>query len=561
MHYLPKRTWIVVGLLAIVTVLAACTPVKVKVRERSSAIIRPAQTTETTTTETQIFAPVVSQSGSGEAQVAIVEPADGATVSGPFTVVMSAENFVIEEAGEINEGAGHFHIMVNTDCVAVGEVIPSDDSHLHYGKAQTEAELELPAGDYTLCLQAADGAHRALDLTHVINVTVEEGEEAEASAEVEGTEVSVEIVEPADGATVSGPFTVVMAAENFVIEEAGEINEGAGHFHIMVNTDCVAVGEVIPSDDSHLHYGKAQTEAELELPAGDYTLCLQAADGAHRALDLTHVINVTVEEGEEAEASAEIEVAEASVAIVEPADGATVSGPFTVVMSAENFVIEEAGEINEGAGHFHIMVNTDCVAVGEVIPSDDSHLHYGKAQTEAELELPAGDYTLCLQAADGAHRALDLTHVINISVDAPEASAETDTASRSVSPTADPTSIGWPASVANLPTGDPVNGEAIYIAKTCNACHGMVDVPGSSAVGPWLGDLAERGGSVKEGFTAADYMYESVLFPNEYVVPDCPTGPCPANVMIQNFGEQISQQELADLMAYVLGTSTFDSLW
>ncbi len=109
---------------------------------------------------------------------------------------------------------------------------------------------------------------------------------------------SVRFVEPADGATVAGPVNVKLAAENFTIEPAGEVKAGAGHLHIMVDTDCVAPGVIVPKDDAHLHYGQGQLEATLELAPGRHTLCLQAADGAHTALagdGLTQVINITVE--------------------------------------------------------------------------------------------------------------------------------------------------------------------------------------------------------------------------------------------------------------------------
>jgi hypothetical protein len=111
-------------------------------------------------------------------------------------------------------------------------------------------------------------------------------------------EPRVYFVEPADGATVSGPVNVKLAAENFTIEPAGEVKAGAGHLHIMVDTDCVAPGVIVPKDDTHLHYGQGQLEATLELAPGRHTLCLQAADGAHTALSedgLTQVINITVE--------------------------------------------------------------------------------------------------------------------------------------------------------------------------------------------------------------------------------------------------------------------------
>lgn len=111
--------------------------------------------------------------GDGDAGAQLAEPESGATVSSPFQVVMTAEGIDIVPAAEPAEGEGHFHIMVDVGCLTHGEVIPSDDQHLHFGDASTEATLELAPGQYSLCLQVGDGAHVALDLTDEIIVTVE----------------------------------------------------------------------------------------------------------------------------------------------------------------------------------------------------------------------------------------------------------------------------------------------------------------------------------------------------------------------------------------------------
>ncbi|HEX7276742.1 MAG TPA: DUF4399 domain-containing protein [Acidimicrobiales bacterium] len=106
---------------------------------------------------------------------------------------------------------------------------------------------------------------------------------------------SVQITSPAAGATVTSPVKVAMTATGFVIEPAGPPRAGAGHFHVMVDVDCVAPGQPIPVGAAgYNHYGKAQTEAELELPAGEHRLCLQAGDGAHLALDLTDEVTFVV---------------------------------------------------------------------------------------------------------------------------------------------------------------------------------------------------------------------------------------------------------------------------
>jgi hypothetical protein len=104
---------------------------------------------------------------------------------------------------------------------------------------------------------------------------------------------------PANNATVSSPLKVTMAADHFTVQPADAgVNAGAGHLHIMVDTPCLAAGQAIPRDDAHVHYGGGQVEAELDLAPGSHTLCLQAADGAHIALEgagLQQTIMVTVE--------------------------------------------------------------------------------------------------------------------------------------------------------------------------------------------------------------------------------------------------------------------------
>ncbi len=113
-----------------------------------------------------------------------------------------------------------------------------------------------------------------------------------------GANGSVSFVDLKDGMAVSSPLLVKMAADNFTVEPAGEVKAGHGHLHITIDGDCIAAGQAVPKDDTHLHYGQGQVEATLELAPGAHTLCLQAADGAHIALpgnDLTEKISITVQ--------------------------------------------------------------------------------------------------------------------------------------------------------------------------------------------------------------------------------------------------------------------------
>lgn len=157
--------------------------------------------------------------------MSIASPEDGATVESPFQVVMETDGFTVEPAGEVREGAGHLHLMVDADCVATGETIPEDEGHLHFGDGSTETELDLPAGEHTLCLQAGDGQHSALDLIDQITITVVEPggtapdtEAEEATGEVwEGTYTGTVVwdcgpIGERQG-TLDGMYTILVDAE------------------------------------------------------------------------------------------------------------------------------------------------------------------------------------------------------------------------------------------------------------------------------------------------------------------------------------------------------------
>ena len=109
----------------------------------------------------------------------------------------------------------------------------------------------------------------------------------------------VSFSEPKDGTTVTRPVKVVMAVEGIAIKPAGEVVEGTGHHHILINKGFMPPGQVIPTDSTHRHFGKGQTETTLNLAPGTYKLTLQFADGLHRSYgeDLSATINITVAAG------------------------------------------------------------------------------------------------------------------------------------------------------------------------------------------------------------------------------------------------------------------------
>jgi hypothetical protein len=94
------------------------------------------------------------------ADVYIISPKDGATVSSPVTVQFGLKGMGVAPAGIAFENSGHHHLLVDTEVpVNLGAPLPVTDNVRHFGKGQTEAALELKPGKHTLQLLLADQNH------------------------------------------------------------------------------------------------------------------------------------------------------------------------------------------------------------------------------------------------------------------------------------------------------------------------------------------------------------------------------------------------------------------
>jgi hypothetical protein len=107
-----------------------------------------------------------------EAKVFFRNIQDGDEVSNPVNVEFGVEGMEVKAAGELVEGTGHHHIVIDGEFIPAGEVVPADSLNIHYGKGQTEAEIELPKGEHTLTMQFADGIHQSYGEQMSATVTV-----------------------------------------------------------------------------------------------------------------------------------------------------------------------------------------------------------------------------------------------------------------------------------------------------------------------------------------------------------------------------------------------------
>lgn len=514
-----------------------------------------ASTDTTADSESQVTAS--DESDSVETAVYFRQPSTNAVVPVTTTIILGAEGLAVEPAGPVKEESGHMHLLIDTDFVSPGEVIPSNEQHRHFGDGSTEIEVSLPAGSHILRLQFADGAHTALEgdsFRDEIVVNVRDGAPDQA----------VGFAQPLDGATVPPTFGVVMYATGLIPEPAGDISAGAGHFHILVDTDFIPAGEVIPKDEQHLHFGDGQLETELTLPPGDHILRLQFADGAHVALEGNRY-------RDEIRLTVSADAPKQQVTIVEPEDGANVVNPFTVKMSATGLFVDSAGALRrEDGGHMHLLIDSEFVEPGQVVPKDDQHLHFGNGQLSTSLELEPGEHTIRLQMADGAHVAFDGSQYrdqINVVVagtvseedtgaEAGQSGGEGSGSDGSVSDeTSDEKSGNEPdeGSAPGVSDGEPATlrpPQELWVTMTCNVCHKIDEDQTEDNIGqpgPHQGNLYERAGDRVEGMSAEEYVYNSIINPNDHVVE----GYFP-NVMLQDYAEKMTEEEIRGLVSWML---------
>ena len=97
--------------------------------------------------------------GSSAAAVYFISPANNDIVSDEVIVKFGLQNFGVSPAGLNVNGTGHHHLIIDDDLPKMGQPIPADKNHIHFGKGQTEVKLELEPGLHTLQLLLGDYRH------------------------------------------------------------------------------------------------------------------------------------------------------------------------------------------------------------------------------------------------------------------------------------------------------------------------------------------------------------------------------------------------------------------
>ena len=94
----------------------------------------------------------------------------------------------------------------------------------------------------------------------------------------------------------------------------------------------------------------------------------------------------------------------ASVYIISPKDGDTVTNPFKVQFGLSGMGVAPAGVDKPNTGHHHLLIDVnEPLDSSEPIPQDKVHLHFGAGQTESDIELAPGKHTLQPVLGDWSH--------------------------------------------------------------------------------------------------------------------------------------------------------------
>jgi len=99
-----------------------------------------------------------------DAYVYIISPTNGEHVTSPVLVKFGLHGMGIAPAGTEIKGTGHHHLLIDVKNLPdLDKILPANDSHIHFGKGQTETLIELAPGKHTLQLLFADFVHISHD--------------------------------------------------------------------------------------------------------------------------------------------------------------------------------------------------------------------------------------------------------------------------------------------------------------------------------------------------------------------------------------------------------------
>lgn len=123
------------------------------------------------------------------------------------------------------------------------------------------------------------------------------------------------------------------------------------------------------------------------------------------------------------------------------------------------------------------------------------------------------------------------------------------------------TETGQPMPVMTTSSNSDPTVIAAFQKGACGSCHEISGIPGAvgviapnldginAAAEEYIQDAAYTGAAAN----AEEYIHESILDPNLFITPDCPTGECPSGVMPATLSQTLSGDEIDAIVTYLSG--------
>jgi cytochrome c551/c552 len=106
------------------------------------------------------------------------------------------------------------------------------------------------------------------------------------------------------------------------------------------------------------------------------------------------------------------------------------------------------------------------------------------------------------------------------------------------------TVIGTLPKQKTLPKGTAAAGKPVFASSGCGGCHTYAPAGSNASVGPDLDKLAQYTKQANAG-DETEFIHESIANPSAYIQPGYP------DVMPKDYGQKLSDKQLADLIAFL----------
>jgi LPXTG-motif cell wall-anchored protein len=233
---------------------------------------------------------ITSALAQGKPAIKVMSPAAGATVtSTDIRVQVEVSNFTLApKAAGLPDKAGEGHIHVMIDGMNMGVLF-----NFYTTSSFTLPGTGIAPGKHKLIFDLSSNTHMDMeDTVQEIEIDYQPTSPKAAPAPVANAGTpSVQVLAPADGATVGSKFAVKVQPTDFTVatDLEGKPNlKGYGHYHVFVDMDMSAMqgGAMMSMAGMVLMPGSNAFDLDLSVwPAGKHTIVVEPVQNDHSPID------------------------------------------------------------------------------------------------------------------------------------------------------------------------------------------------------------------------------------------------------------------------------------